>query len=661
MAAPLFRGPCVECGADVFSRSNAVRTCGPKCGYILRAKTQTGRSRYQTVVVSSPGVIVGDAPTIPPDHVYVPPAPAPPKPLVPPLNFGEGGRVVLDAGQRGLRSRTHLIIPDCQVHEGVPTEHLEWVGKYVASKRPDVIVCIGDFADMSSLCSFDKGKKQFEGRRYVKDIESARAAMDRLTAEWRNIANYTPRMVFCLGNHESVRADAEILTISGWVAAADLKMTDLVASFPVETGAIVFSTPLAISMSDDVPLIQVSGGKLKYEVVSATHRLVYAGALRQVSIGEELDGRLFRHAGSFLGTISSQPNLVRVVTWVVMDGTVVRGPGAKMRVQWRLALPRKIEKLQCALTALGVPFTARPDTMSKVGKLPVTKICIYGDAARMVVAEMKSGEKALPDKYAHLDDAGFNTLIEAILNTDGMMHDSGIQWTTTSKNDLDIVQAACVLHGRPAAYATYEGAGGFSGKHKTQYHLRIYDMMRMKPRPAVVSHAGVGTVVSIATEHGTLVTRLNGSVSFTGNSRIERAVEEAAILEGTIGLHDLGYEAFGWEVHPFLEVVKIDGIEYSHYFTSGVMGRPIISAAALLRARQGSAIQGHVQHCDVSFHQKTQNIAILAGTCYLHDEDYLGLQGNNQRRQIVMLYEVDNGHFDPLFISLAYLKRRFGS
>jgi hypothetical protein len=114
-------------------------------------------------------------------------------------------------------------------------------------------------------------------------------------------------------------------------------------------------------------------------------------------------------------------------------------------------------------------------------------------------------------------------------------------------------------------------------------------------------------------------------------------------------------------VHPFLEVVKIDGIEYSHYFTSGVMGRPVTSAAALLRTRQGSAVMGHVQHTDLCFHPRTQHIGIFAGTCMLHDEDYLGLQGNCQRRQVVMLYEVNDGRFDPLFVSLAYLKRRFGA
>lgn len=266
-------------------------------------------------------------------------------PLVLPLT-SVGGRMIPENGRtKTVRSRTHLVIPDCQVHEGVPTEHLEWVGKYVAYKRPDVIVCIGDFADMPSLCSYDKGKKSFEGRRYVLDIEAARAAMDRLTAPWRNLKDYKPRMVLTLGNHED---------------------------------------------------------------------------------------------------------------------------------------------------------------------------------------------------------------------------------------------------------------------------------------------------------------------------RITRAVDDAAVLDGVIGMHDLAYESFGWKVHPFLEVVEIDGIEYSHYFTSGVMGRAVSSAAALLRVRQGSAIMGHVQHTDVSFHPKTQKIAIFAGTCCLHDEEYLGNQGNTQRRQIIMLHEVEDGRFDPMFVSLNFLRRRYG-
>lgn len=141
--------------------------------------------------------------------------------------------------------------------------------------------------------------------------------------------------------------------------------------------------------------------------------------------------------------------------------------------------------------------------------------------------------------------------------------------------------------------------------------------------------------------------------------RMEREVEENPKLEGMFHMGDLGYEDAGWTVHDFLKVVELDGVEYAHYFTSGNMGRPVTSAAALLRERQKSAVMGHVQHTDMAFHKKTQNIAMFCGIAYMHDEKYLGPQGNSTRRQIVMLHEVEDGKFDPMFVSLRFLQKRY--
>jgi hypothetical protein len=141
--------------------------------------------------------------------------------------------------------------------------------------------------------------------------------------------------------------------------------------------------------------------------------------------------------------------------------------------------------------------------------------------------------------------------------------------------------------------------------------------------------------------------------------RIERATQLDASLDGKLTLEDLDFERRGWQCHNFLEVVKIDGIEYSHYFISGNMGRPVSTAAALLRARNGSATMGHVQNCDLAIHKQTQHMALFAGICYTHDETYLGPQGNATRRQIVMKHEVDDGRYDPMFVSLRYLKKKY--
>lgn len=139
--------------------------------------------------------------------------------------------------------------------------------------------------------------------------------------------------------------------------------------------------------------------------------------------------------------------------------------------------------------------------------------------------------------------------------------------------------------------------------------------------------------------------------------RILRAIEMDATLEGLMGYEDFALD--GWEVHDFLKVVEVEGIKFSHYFTSGIYGRPVPSAAVLLREAMGSAVMGHTQKVDMAIHGKTGAIALMAGCCYQHDEDYLGPQGNNCRRQVVMLNECRDGNFDPVFVSLRFLKNRY--
>lgn len=140
--------------------------------------------------------------------------------------------------------------------------------------------------------------------------------------------------------------------------------------------------------------------------------------------------------------------------------------------------------------------------------------------------------------------------------------------------------------------------------------------------------------------------------------RLDRYAEDNPSLIGTLSSGSLAYETWGWEVVPFLEVITIEGVEFSHYFTSGPMGRPVSSAAALMKQRQASAVMGHVQKVEMSFHPSGK-IAMFVGCCYTHDETYLTPQGNRCRRQLVMLHEVRDGIFDPMFCSLEYLKRRY--
>jgi len=145
--------------------------------------------------------------------------------------------------------------------------------------------------------------------------------------------------------------------------------------------------------------------------------------------------------------------------------------------------------------------------------------------------------------------------------------------------------------------------------------------------------------------------------------RIERAIETDAKLEGLMGYDHLALDYQGWETVPFLQPIVIDGIAYCHYFTSGVMGRPVTSAKLLLQKKMMSCVMGHVQDRDIAYGRKADGNSVtglFAGIFYQHDEDYLNPQTNGSWSGIWMLNEVKNGSFDELPVSMNYLRRKYG-
>lgn len=148
----------------------------------------------------------------------------------------------------------HVVIPDMQIKPNQDNSFVKAVGKYVASQRPDVIVNLGDFADMPSLSSYDKGKKSFEGRRYTNDIKAARHAMRDLVAPIKRKKGYNPRMVMTLGNHEQriIRAVDSQPELDGLIGYDDLPYEDWeVYDFlePVVIDGIIYVHYLANPMS----------------------------------------------------------------------------------------------------------------------------------------------------------------------------------------------------------------------------------------------------------------------------------------------------------------------------------------------------------------------------------------------------------------------------
>lgn len=162
-------------------------------------------------------------------------------------------------------SKTHLIIPDQHAHPEYHNDRATWVSKLIKDIRPDVVINMGDAADMPSLSSYDKGTKGFEGRNYRKDINSHLEFQDRMWVPVKRSKKKLPYRLVLEGNHEH-------------------RIKRAINSSPELDGAISFSDLDFNSYYDNV--VEYTGntpGVVTVDGVSYAHYFISGVAQRPVS------------------------------------------------------------------------------------------------------------------------------------------------------------------------------------------------------------------------------------------------------------------------------------------------------------------------------------------------------------------------------------------
>ena len=150
---------------------------------------------------------------------------------------------------------------------------------------------------------------------------------------------------------------------------------------------------------------------------------------------------------------------------------------------------------------------------------------------------------------------------------------------------------------------------------------------------------------------------------FMGNheNRVDRVIEESPWLEDIVSLKLCDLR--GWQVHKFLEPADIQGVLFCHYFYNPRNGKPWTGMAETVLKNVGrSFVQGHRQGLSAALHQLPtggRRRGVVAGSFYIHNESYLGEQGDHWRG-ILELNEVLDGDFDLAEVSLDYLRRKYG-
>jgi hypothetical protein len=253
-----------------------------------------------------------------------------------------------------------------------------------------------------------------------------------------------------------------------------------------------------------------------------------------------------------------------------MDGTIIdykkyNPKSKKVVIQFKLSKQRKIDELRNLLNSLDIPFTFRKSTISGCNKLQPYFIRIYGDEARRIY-DLLHYKKELPKEFRLMNKEELDVFLETLLLTDGNKKDSMIQWTSISKDNVDIIQQACICNSIPFKYTILNNASGFKSD-KLQYHSSIYNNDFLDGTIKVNKIKYNDIVYCFEMPKGTLITRLNGKVAFTGNCRLQKYINhnapelswvKALQLERILGLeeHKIKYVKKRW--------IEYKGVIYSH-------------------------------------------------------------------------------------------------
>lgn len=103
--------------------------------------------------------------------------------------------------------KTHLVIGDAHADPKVSNRRFDWLGEFILETRPDVIVDIGDWVDMASLSTYDKGRQTAWGNSFLKDCEASKDASKRAFGRIGSVKGYKPKIIRLCGNHDQGRID----------------------------------------------------------------------------------------------------------------------------------------------------------------------------------------------------------------------------------------------------------------------------------------------------------------------------------------------------------------------------------------------------------------------------------------------------------------------
>lgn len=506
-------------------------------------------------------------------------------------------------------TKKHMVIPDGQVQPNVPLDHWLWAGEYAAEKKPDVIINIGDFADMKSLSMYDVGKKSYEGRTYKEDIDVAKFAMNlfmkpihKEISRLKNNkkAQWNPRLVLTLGNHEN-RIDRAIdadRKLEGTISVKDLGYE--------EWGweVIPYLQPIVIDGINYCHFF--TSGEMGRAVTSA----------RALSIKKHMSC-----------TMGHNPKTEIDMSQVRADGVPIIGlfsgcltPDHRVLTSDLRYIP--LGRLQVGDTVVSFDEECSQDGIRSRRYKTGTVLNVGRDIRDVYQVKLQSGKRfKVTGDHKWLTKLGSNY---RWTTTDHLRKGTNIpklldEWETLDSYEAGWLAGMFDGEGHLSARTTTGGTVaqlGISQKEGPTLNRIKYLLASVLSETAVSSHIQ-NSVCQLRIQGG-----LTNIAKVLGALRPERLLSKfSPEMLGRINCPDSRNDIVESVVYlGKLEIVKTD-----------------IDTKTMV-------VEGYPHH----------------NCFYQHNEDYLGPQGNPVHRQIWMKHEVNNGMYYIMPVSMGYLAKRYG-
>ena len=370
--------------------------------------------------------------------------------------------------------------------------------------KDDYVIITGDFGLV-----FDESKEEMFWR------------------NWLHERNFTT--VFVDGNHECISKDTDILTENGWMNIECVYNNNLkIANFDIQSSEIFFDYPILKHKVFKENAIVIDGKNTK-QIVSEDHDIiVYNQKIKAKELlHKKIQEKEFILKGIYKNNfgIEIEDDYIRLLTWVIMDGTIVDYSkyninSKKCRIQFKLSLEKKIEKLTALLNKMKIPYTIKPINMKKedINKKQQYYIRIYSDHARNILRKLTT-KKEIPNNWRNFSERQLYIFLETLINTDGEIRYHGnnpIVWRSINKNNMDTIMEACIKNDVYCVYKEFENQSGFV-ENRNQYICRIYKNKELNNYVEINNIDYNDYMYCFTMPYGTLITKNQGRIAFTGN------------------------------------------------------------------------------------------------------------------------------------------------